>query len=307
MAVVGVRFAKAGKIAYYDPGQEQLGVNDYVVVKGEEGLRVGYVVIAPDQVVMAKFKGPLAPIVRKATPEDLQTRDRLQRISAEVLEKFRQVAAQLHLEAKPVEAIFSLDADRVTVSYVSEEKGDVRELQRRLGEGARAQVLLREIGPRDETKVMGGLGRCGRELCCSTWLTEFQPVSMKMAKEQDLPLSPPGLAGVCGRLRCCLRYEYETYRELKKGLPKIGARVQTAHGEATVVVGHPLKQTVTVRIESGAWVEVPMAELDRSASPAPMAVLAAPAAPVARSEPPAADQGGSGPSDGPRRGNRERR
>lgn len=306
MAVVGVRFAKAGKISYYNPGGEQLEINDYVVVKGEDGLRVGYVVIAPDQVVMAKFKGPLAPIVRKATPDDLQTRDRLQRISLEVMGKFKEIAGQMRLEVKPVEAIFSLDADRVTVSYLSEEKIDIRELQRRLGEGARAQVLMREVGPRDETKVLGGLGRCGRELCCSTWLTEFQPVSMKMAKEQDLPLSPPGLAGVCGRLRCCLRYEYETYRELKKGLPKIGAHVQTVHGEATVVVGHPLKQTVTVRIESGAWVEVPMTELDGSAQPAPVTVMAvAPGVPAARpSGPGVPNQSGSGPADGQQRRDR---
>lgn len=109
---------------------------------------------------------------------------------------------------------------------------------------------------------MGGFGRCGRELCCSTWLTEFQPISIKMAREQDLPLSPPGLAGVCGRLRGCLRYEYEQYLELKRGLPKIGAQVTTSHGEAVVVVGHPLKQTITVHLEGGGWVEVPMAELE---------------------------------------------
>lgn len=265
--IVGIRFARAGKIVYYDPGEEKLAIGDYVVVKAEEGLRVGYVVIAPDQVLMSKMKGALAPIVRRAAPDDLQQRDRLQRLSEDVLAKFKHLADQLHLDVKPVEAIFSLDAERVSVTYTAEEKADVRELLRRMGEGARAQVQMREVGPRDETKVLGGLGRCGRELCCSTWLTEFQPVSMKMAKEQDLPLSPPGLAGVCGRLRCCLRYEYDTYRELKKGLPKIGSNVQTSHGPAVVVVGHPLKQTVTVRIESGAWVEVPMTELDGSKPP----------------------------------------
>ena len=260
--VVGVRFARAGKIYYFDPGEEGLEVNDHLVVEMDQGLELGYVVIAPHQVIMAKVRESLPPIARKATNEDLESRDRLGGQAQEALSECRELVREMVLEMKPVDAHHTLDESRLIISFTAEERVDFRELLLRLGQGRQAKVELRQIGPRDETKIMGGFGRCGRELCCSTWLTEFQPISIKMAREQDLPLSPPGLAGVCGRLRCCLRYEYEQYRELKRGLPKIGARVATSQGEAVVVVGHPLKQTITVHLEDGGWVEVPMAELE---------------------------------------------
>ncbi len=260
--VVGVRLVKAGKIHYFNPGDAQLDVNGYVVLETDQGLEMGWVVIAPSQVVMSKIKGELPPIVRMATPEDLQSRDRLKAQAQEALTECRQHARDLKLDMKALDAYFTLDGARLVISYASEEKGETRDLLRLLGQGRSLRIEFRQVGPRDETKILGGLGRCGRELCCATWLTEFQPISMKMAKEQDLPLSPPGLAGVCGRLRCCLRYEYEMYRELKKGLPRIGARVTTPGGVGVVVVGHPLKQTITIRLEeTGAWTEVPMADV----------------------------------------------
>lgn len=265
--VIGVRFAKAGKVHYFDPGEEELEVNDYVAVETDQGPELGYVVIAPHQVIMAKVRGPLPPIIRRATPEDLESRDRLGGQALEVLDECKSLVRETGLEMRPVEAHYTLDGSKLIISFTSEDRVDFRELVRRLGQRHQAKIELRQIGPRDETKIMGGFGRCGRELCCSTWLTEFQPISIKMAKEQDLPLSPPGLAGVCGRLRCCLRYEYEQYMEMKRGLPRIGARVVTSHGEAVVVVGHPLKQTITVRLEeSGGWVEVPMAELESASA-----------------------------------------
>ncbi len=263
--VVGVRFAKAGKILNYDAGDEDFDLNEYVVVETEVGLELGYVVITPNQVVMAKFKGQPPPIVRRATPEDVQERDRLKSRAQEISSQCRELIQELGLKMKPVEAVFTLDGQHLVISYTAEDRVDFRQLLRRLGRTVQAKVELRQIGPRDQTKVMDGLGRCGRTLCCSTWLVEFQPVTMKMAKEQDLPLSPPGLAGVCGRLRCCLRYEYDQYRELKRGLPKIGSTVETEHGPAVVVVGHPLKQTITVRLQSGAWTEVSMDALQQKA------------------------------------------
>ncbi len=266
---MGVRFARASKIQYFDPGDEEFETNDYVVAETENGTEIGSVVIAPKQVVMTKFKEELPMVSRKASPEDLQTRDRLQKRSEELIQNTRRMVGEMKLEMKPVQAIFSLDESHVVVTYTSEDRVDFRRLLRQLGRDVNAKVELRQVGPRDEAKVIDGMGRCGRTLCCSTWLTEFAPVTMKMAKEQDLPLSPPGLAGQCGRLRCCLRYEYEQYRELKRGLPKIGATVNTSHGEAVVVVGHPLKQTVTVRLEEGGWTEVPMEELEAVANKAP--------------------------------------
>ena len=262
--VVGIRFGKAGKIEYYDPGSEELGQGNYVVVQKDDGQEIGYVVIAPGQVVMSKMKGSLPGIIRAAMPEDLRRRDELHAEADRALTRCRELVQELKLGMKLTEAHYPLDGDKLFITYTSEDRVDFRDLLSRLGRDVRARIELRQVGPRDDAKVKGGLGRCGRELCCSTWLVEFQPVTMKMAKEQDLPLSPAGLAGQCGRLRCCLRYEYEQYRELKRGLPKIGSRVQTAQGAAVVVVGHPIKQTITVRLESGAWAEVPMAELQQS-------------------------------------------
>lgn len=261
-SVVGIRFVKAGKIHYFDPGDAEPGVGDYIVVETSHGQELGHVVLAPDQVLMSKMRDELPPIVRMATPDDLQERDRLKEKAGEALERSKVLVREMDLKMKPVEAYFTLDQAKLIVSYTSEERVDYRRVLNSLRTDIGGKVELRQIGPRDETKILGGLGRCGRSLCCSTWLTEFVPISMKMAKEQDLPLSPPGLAGVCGRLRCCLRYEYEQYRELKRGLPKIGAKVSTAQGEAVVVVGHPLKQTITVRLESGAWIEVAMDDLE---------------------------------------------
>ena len=259
---MGVRFAKAGKVQYFDPADEEFETNDYVVAETGNGIEIGWVVIAPDQVVMAKFKETLPTVMRKASPEDLHSRDRLAKRAEELIRDTKEMVDEMRLDMKAVQAIFSLDEANVVVTYTSDDRVDFRQLLRRLGRKANAKVELRQVGPRDQAKVVDGMGRCGRTLCCSTWLTEFSPVTMKMAKEQDLPLSPPGLAGQCGRLRCCLRFEYEQYRELKRGLPKIGATVKTSHGNAVVVVGHPLKQSVTVRMEEGGWTEIPMAELD---------------------------------------------
>ncbi|MBM4405003.1 MAG: hypothetical protein FJ039_02310 [Chloroflexi bacterium] len=278
--VVGLRFMKAGKVQYFDPGDEEFAVAESAVVETERGLETGLVAIAPTQVLMQKIKGSLPRIVRKAAPEDLAARDRNKARADEIYNEARAIVRDLNLEMKIVEAFIDLTGERLTVSYTSEERIEFRPILQRLGAKHAGKIDLKQLGPRDHTKALGGLGRCGRELCCSSWLTEFAPVTMKMAKEQDLPLSPPGLAGVCGRLRCCLRYEYEQYRELKQGLPKIGATVPTANGPARVVVGHPLKQTVTVQLESGAWVEVSMAELSGAApaKPLPVPVPAAPSA-----------------------------
>ena len=260
--VVGVRFVKAGKIYYFDPGDARPGVHEYVVVETEQGLEMGTVVIAPDQVVMTKQKGELPKIIRVATPDDIRSRDRLSGEAKTYLDRSRELVHSLNIQMKALDTHFTLDGAHLILSYSSEDRIDSRELLRQLGQNRSLQIDLRQVGPRDETKILGGLGRCGLELCCNTWLTEFQPISMRMAKEQDLPLSPPGLAGVCGRLRCCLRYEYDQYREMRRGLPRIGTKVVTAQGPGVVVVGHPLKQSITVRIEeTGTWIDVPMAEL----------------------------------------------
>mgnify|MGYP005868941571 CR=1 FL=1 len=170
----------------------------------------------------------------------------------------------LGLPLKVVDAEYTLSGDRLMLLYITEEKGDFRPLIRSLSDHFRVKVELHQVGARDGAKVVGGLGRCGLALCCAMWLARFEPVTMKMAKEQHLPPTEDYLTGQCGRLKCCLRYEYEHYVALNKALPRIGERVTTPHGTARVVVGHVLKQSVSVCLEeTGAVLELPLSHISR--------------------------------------------
>lgn len=265
--VVGIRFKKAGKIAYFDPAGLDLRVGDMVVAETAHGLEVGRVAIGPDQIVFSEFKEPLSPVARKATPEDLARRDDLQKKASEAFGVCKSKASGLGLPMKMLEAEYTLDESRLTFYFTADNRVDFRNLLRELNTSFQSRVDLRQVGARDSTKAIGGIGVCGRELCCSSWLVEFSPVSMRMAKEQGLPLNPSNLAGSCGRLRCCLRYEYETYRQTNQRFPKIGERVTTPDGVGVVVVGHPVKETVSVRFhdqEKDTVVEVPLSQIKRS-------------------------------------------
>ncbi len=265
--VVGIRFKQAGKVAYFDPAGLELRVGDSVVAETSRGPEIGRVVIAPDQVVFSELKEPLKPVVRKATADDLSKRDELQKKAFEAFGVCKSKASGLGLPMKMLEAEYTLDESRLTFYFTADNRVDFRNLLKELSTSLAARVDLRQVGARDSTKVIGGLGVCGRELCCSSWLIEFSPVSMRMAKEQGLPLNPSNLAGSCGRLRCCLRYEYETYRQTNQRFPKIGERVTTPDGVGVVVVGHPVKETVSVRFhdqEKDTVVEVPLSQIKRS-------------------------------------------
>jgi cell fate regulator YaaT (PSP1 superfamily) len=167
----------------------------------------------------------------------------------------------LNLPMKLLSAEYALDSSRLTFLFSAEERVDFRELVRRLSGKFKVRVELRQVGSRDEAKLLGSFGRCGRETCCAAFLTEFTPVSIKMAKEQDLPLNPMKISGACGRLMCCLSYEGEQYRAMKAKMPKVGQRVSTRMGEATVVGNNPLKETVMVELDTEAQVELPLAEV----------------------------------------------
>jgi cell fate regulator YaaT (PSP1 superfamily) len=169
--------------------------------------------------------------------------------------------AELNLPMKLLSAEYALDSSRLTFLFSAEERVDFRELVRRLSGKFKLRVELRQVGSRDEAKLLGSYGRCGRELCCASFLTEFTPVSIKMAKDQDLPLNPMKISGACGRLMCCLSYEGEQYRAMKAKMPKVGQRVSTKMGEATVVGNNPLKETVMVELDTEAQVELPLAEV----------------------------------------------
>jgi cell fate regulator YaaT (PSP1 superfamily) len=200
-------------------------------------------------------------VVRKAGAEDIAKEEELDAKAEEALIECGKMIAELNLPMKLLSAEYSLDSSRLTFLFTAEERVDFRELVRRLSGKFKVRVELRQVGSRDEAKLLGSFGRCGRELCCASFLTEFSPVSIKMAKEQDLPLNPMKISGACGRLMCCLAYEGEQYRAMKEKMPKVGQRVSTRMGEATVVGNNPLKETVLVELETEAQVELPLAEV----------------------------------------------
>ncbi len=258
---VGVRFKRAGKVYYFDAGDIELNVGDYVVVKTARGLELGRVMIAPKQVSAGEAPKGLKPVVRKAEPEDIEQAKELEAKEAEALAECGKLIAKLGLPMKLLGAEYNLEGSRLTFFFSAEERVDFRELVRELHSRFKVKIELRQLGPRDEAKLVGGFGRCGRPLCCVNFLTELSPVSIKMAKEQDLPLNPMKISGICGRLLCCLAYESEQYHDMKRKLPREGQRVKTPLGMAVVVGGNPLKETVWVELETQARVELPLSKV----------------------------------------------
>ena len=265
--IVGIRFKKAGKVYYFDPAGIDLEANDYVVVKTTRGLELGYVIIAPRQVLVNEVTTPLKPVVRKAEPEDIRRAQELEEKEKEALTECGKLSAKLNLSMKLLSAEYNLDGNRLTFYFSAEERVDFRELVRELTNRFKVRVELRQVGPRDQAKFVGGFGRCGRPLCCMSFLREFVPVSIKMAKEQNLPLNPMKISGVCGRLLCCLVYESEQYQTMKGELPEEGQRVSTAMGAATIVGNNPLKKTVLVELDSEVTVELPLSEIKIEGKP----------------------------------------
>ena len=256
--IVGVRFKRAGKVYYFDPAGIDLAIGDHVIVETTRGQEMGQVVISPAQVLASELTEPLKPVMRKAEAEDVECARELEAKETEALALCGELVARLHLPMKLVAADYNLDASRLTFFFSAAERIDFRELVRELASRLKIRVELRQIGPRDEAKMIGDFGRCGRPLCCASFLDEFAPVSIRMAKEQGLPLNPMKISGTCGRLLCCLGYENEQYREMKEKLPREGQRVSTPMGVASVVGINPLKETVSVELESQARVELPV-------------------------------------------------
>jgi len=259
--IVGVRFKKTGRIYYFDPSDIELKVGDSVVVETTRGLELGEVVIAPSKVPAGEVNKPLKSVVRQAKAEDIERTGKLKQKEGEALAECAKLVEQLKLPMKLISAEYNLDASRLTIFFSAEGRVDFRELVRELSRSLKVRVEMRQVGPRDEAKLLGGFGRCGLPLCCASFLSEFNPVSIKMAKEQDLPLNPMKISGLCGRLLCCLGYEFEQYRSMKEKMPKEGQRISTAIGMANVVGGNPLEGTVLVELESGARVEISLAEI----------------------------------------------
>ena len=266
--VVGVRFREAGKIYYFDPsGFEDLEVDTYVVVDTARGEDIGQVVVVPEQVADDKVVGQLKGILRRAEPWDLLQMQQFRDREEEALEKCRQKIAEYGLPMKVIKAEYNFDGSRLAFYFTAEKRVDFRKLVRELAKTFRSRIELKQVGVRDEAKLTGDLGCCGRPLCCASFLCEFDPVSIKMAKQQDLPLSPMEISGICGRLLCCLAYENDYYAEVKKRFPKVGDVVVTPLGSGKVSGINVLKETLTVELESEATIEISAEELKTDKEP----------------------------------------
>lgn len=245
--VIGVRFRTAGKIYYFSPGRLKVRSGDHVIVETARGIEYGYVVMGVKEVEDEKVVQPLKPVIRLATPQDDQqsetNREKEKEAFRICLEKIRKHG----LEMKLIDAEYTFDNNKVLFYFTADGRIDFRELVKDLASVFKTRIELRQIGVRDETKILGGIGICGRELCCHTHQSEFLPVSIKMAKEQNLSLNPAKISGVCGRLMCCLNHEQETYEELNSRLPGIGDIVTARDGvKGEVNSVNVLRQTVKV-------------------------------------------------------------
>ena len=228
--VIGVRFRKAGKVYFFDPVGLEIKTGDNVIVETARGIEYGKVVIGNKEVEGDKVIQPLKPVIRVATLEDdeieRKNKEKEKEAFAICLEKIRKHG----LEMKLIDAEYTFDNNKVLFYFTADGRIDFRELVKDLASVFKTRIELRQIGVRDETKIVGGIGICGRPLCCASYLSEFIPVSIKMAKEQNLSLNPTKISGVCGRLMCCLKYEEETYEELNSKLPNVGDYVTTDDG-----------------------------------------------------------------------------
>ena len=249
--VVGVRFRTAGKIYYFDPKNYKMEEGDHVIVETARGVEFGTVMIPPKEVDSDRVVQPLKPVIRVATAEDEKIESKNRQKEKEAFKICLEKIQKHKMEMKLVDAEYTFDNNKLLFYFTADGRIDFRELVKDLASVFRTRIELRPIGVRDETKILGGIGICGRPLCCNTFLSEFAPVSIKMAKEQNLSLNPSKISGVCGRLMCCLKNEEETYEYLNSRLPSVGDYVTTddkLKGEVQSV--SVLRQTVKVIVET---------------------------------------------------------
>lgn len=267
--VVGVRFKKAGKIYYFDPGNPEDYQNnkypsphEYVIVETARGLEYGEVVVGPKEVNEGDLVLPLKKVVRKATKEDRQQVLENKKKAKEAFNICLDKIEKHGLDMKLVDVEYTFDRSKIIFYFTADGRVDFRELVKDLASVFRTRIELRQIGVRDEAKMLGGLGPCGRQLCCATFLGEFDPVSIRMAKQQNLTLNPGKISGLCGRLMCCLKYECDVYEGIRESLPAIGKRVITPEGEGKVVDINVVKESVKVKLdEENQILEFPFEEV----------------------------------------------
>lgn len=261
--VAAVRLTYNPKVLWFDPNGVEFAAGDALIVKTERGLEYGVADESLKEVsedALSKLKSPLKPVIRRVTPEDAAKWADLQKQAEDALPVFKEMVEEFKLDMHPVTVEFLFDGDKAIFYFEAEERVDFRELVRTLASKFHMRIDMRQIGVRDEARIVGGFGHCGQELCCARLGGQFNPVSIRMAKDQDLSLNPQKISGLCGRLMCCLRYEADTYKEFKCHCPKQGSMVKVPGGEAKVVEINVPRETVTLQVEDKR-VRVPVAEM----------------------------------------------
>lgn len=260
VAVIRLRYVS--KNYWFDPADTACEEGDHVVVETARGKEIGLVVEDIREIDAKEIKQPLKPVLRLATEQDLDQADEMNRKGEEAMPVFREMVEKHGLDMKPVRVEFMFTGDYATFYFAADERVDFRALVRDLASVFKVRVDMRQIGVRDEARMLGGLGHCGEELCCCRMGGDFQPVSIRMAKEQDLPLNPSKISGLCGRLMCCLRYEFEAYKDFKSRAPKKNAIIDTPMGMAKVVEFDTPREQLRLRMEDGSSLVVPLSSMD---------------------------------------------
>jgi cell fate regulator YaaT (PSP1 superfamily) len=263
MRLVGVELEKNGQMHHFQAGDLKLEKDDLVVVEADKGTTLGTIVTPPKEEKVGLFKRSIPEVIRKATAKDIKAREKWRKKEKDAFTLCLRLIGELKLPMKLVEVEYLLDGSKVIFYFTAEHRIDFRQLVRKLASKLKMRIEMRQIGVRDEAKMVGGVGFCGRELCCSAFLQDFELVSIKMAKEQHLPLNPQKISGLCGRLMCCLSFEVDTYQELKKNLPKVGKRITTKYGEGKVLRQNLLLQTITLELASGGVITIKTDELEK--------------------------------------------
>ncbi|MCI9598408.1 MAG: stage 0 sporulation family protein [Firmicutes bacterium] len=246
--VVGVKFKTAGKIYYFDPGNLDVKIGDNVIVETARGMEFGTVSMTEKQVHPSEIVSPLKKVIRIADERDHKRHEDNVRKKERALQLCQEKIDKHKLEMKLIDVEYTFDNSKIIFYFTADGRVDFRELVKDLAGVFKMRIELRQIGVRDEAKMMGGIGTCGRSLCCHSWLSDFEPVSIKMAKVQNLSLNPTKISGICGRLMCCLKYENEVYVEFKKGMPDPGERIRTPDGMAVVVDTNILENSIKTRL-----------------------------------------------------------
>ncbi len=261
--VVGVRFKSAGPVYYFDPKGIDFQVGDWAIVETTRGPMAGRVVIAPEQVLESQLKEELKPVLRKAGPEDTARLEELKLREKEALKKCAELVTKHNLPMKLLLAEYNFDGSHLTIYFSAEGKVDFRALLREMASELKTRVELRQVGARDAAKLVGGLGMCGRPICCLSYLPSLESISVKMARDQDLSLNPAKISGICGRLLCCLAFEHEQYLEARQRLPSPGEEVVTPQGVGKVMKVNPLQETVAVQLSGEATLELPASQISK--------------------------------------------